>query len=131
SLSQHAGPGKFSQRVHCLLQPNGQTDQLDLHGRQAGTENRKAFMIACTKTPTMFPPASHIPNRGTKVQGRTLLISVLGVIIITGLIYFAFSHQTLSGNNSNQTQNAPVSQTQPAIPTAQLPTPTPTPLISR
>ncbi len=35
SLSQHGCPGNFSQRVPCLLQPNGQTDQLDLYRREA------------------------------------------------------------------------------------------------
>src|SRR6266487_240259 len=31
SLSQHPGPGNVSHAVHQLLQPHGQTDQLDLY----------------------------------------------------------------------------------------------------
>jgi DDE superfamily endonuclease len=35
SLSQHACPRNLAQRVHYLLQSNGQADQLDLHRREA------------------------------------------------------------------------------------------------
>src|SRR5437588_8150476 len=49
SLCQYGRLGACHQRVYRLLQPSCQTDQLDLYGRKAGTQTRKAFMIACTK----------------------------------------------------------------------------------
>ena len=48
SLSQYDGSGNVAHGVHQLLQPDGQTHQLDLYDREAGAETRKAFMIACT-----------------------------------------------------------------------------------
>src|SRR5579864_1322222 len=54
SLSQHEGPRTLSQRVHRLSQPGCQTDQVDLYRREARTETRKSFMIACTKYTRCF-----------------------------------------------------------------------------
>lgn len=79
------------------------------------------------------PPVFLPPTRSSRETHRlTLLMVVLLVIIVgSGFIYFAFAHQTLSGNSPNQISSniAPASQTQPTIPTAP-PTPTPTAFIS-
>jgi DDE superfamily endonuclease len=49
SFCQHKGTRNLSQHVYRLLQSGCQTHQLDLYRREAGTQTRKAVMIACTK----------------------------------------------------------------------------------